>query len=113
MNAMSNDETQNELLDAEFRQILLIIKPHINDVDNPYHLAKYRVWLERLNAAGPAEKLERNKYLLELANQIHDKAVLPPFTYNPPKGPSTTIQDSPEGTNRTRFFYHFHTFVVG
>lgn len=112
---MSNDETQNELLDAEFRQILLIIKPHINDVDNPYHLAKYRVWLERLNAAGPAEKLERNKYLLELANQIHDKAVLPPFTYNPPKGPLPRFRIPRKvlTERRTKYFHHFHTFVVG
>ncbi|EFA08996.1 probable DNA double-strand break repair Rad50 ATPase [Tribolium castaneum] len=81
-----NDDVQSELLDNEFRQILLAIKPHINHIDNHYHLERYRVWLERLSNAHCTERAERNKYLLELANQIHDNVLEPPFTYNPPRG---------------------------
>ncbi|XP_044253284.1 early endosome antigen 1-like [Tribolium madens] len=81
-----NDDVQSELLEAEFRQILIAIKPHINHIDNHYHLESYRVWLERLSNAHFSEKAERNKYLLELANQIQDNVLEPPFTYNPPRG---------------------------
>lgn len=81
-----NDDVQSELLDKEFRQILIAIKPYINHIDDHYHLEYYRIWLERLSNAHYREKVERNKYLLELANQIQDNILEPPFTYHPPKG---------------------------
>lgn len=73
-------------LDAEYRQILFIIKPYIMYINNPVHIQQYKVWLERLNDASPEEKYERNKYLVELANQIHDGVLKIPFTTVPPRG---------------------------
>ncbi|RZC35607.1 intracellular protein transport protein USO1-like [Asbolus verrucosus] len=82
----ASEEVQKDL-DAEFRQILYIIKPYIAHINDHFHLEKYRVWLERLSESSTAEKFERNKYLVELANQIHDNALKPPFTFGPPRGP--------------------------
>ncbi|XP_063916599.1 centrosomal protein of 112 kDa-like isoform X3 [Zophobas morio] len=81
-----NDEAHSDLLDAEFRHILYMIKPLVGKIDDHYRLEKCRVWLERLSVVHRSERLERNKYLLALANQIHDGVLEVPFTATPPKG---------------------------
>ncbi|KAL3273222.1 hypothetical protein HHI36_014676 [Cryptolaemus montrouzieri] len=73
-------------LDVEYRQILRIIKPYIQTINNNTYLAQYRVWLEKLSEASDKEKFVRNQYLMELATQIQCKHLASPFTQTPPTG---------------------------
>ncbi|XP_044759275.1 centrosomal protein of 112 kDa-like [Coccinella septempunctata] len=77
----------NDKLDVEYRQILRIIKPYIQTINNNTYLAQYRIWLEKLSEAKENEKFVRNQYLMELARQIQCKHLATPFTQTPPRGP--------------------------
>ncbi|CAH1154398.1 unnamed protein product [Phaedon cochleariae] len=79
-------------LDLEFRQILSVIKQFIPYVDSNSHLSLYRSWLEKLSSTN-SDKTERNRYLLELARQIKENSVFPPFDQRPPIGHLKTFPE--------------------
>ncbi|VEN35729.1 unnamed protein product, partial [Callosobruchus maculatus] len=86
MEPQSQLRTEEAKLDLEFRQILCIIKSYIPFVNSNQQLLLYKSWLEKLSAP-TTEQPERNRYLLELARQIKDGDISPPFDQEPPPGP--------------------------
>nr|CAI5840020.1 unnamed protein product [Callosobruchus analis] len=86
MEPQTQHRTEEAKLDLEFRQILCIIKSYIPFVNSNQQLLLYKSWLEKLSAP-TTEQPERNRYLLELARQIKDGDVSPPFDREPPPGP--------------------------
>lgn len=81
-----NTEEHETRLEAEFRQILCIIKSSILDVNSTYNLSYYRAWLEKLNSPCEDKNL-RNVYLIRLARQIQGNFLSQPFDIEPPPGP--------------------------
>lgn len=86
------ENTDDERLDLEFRQILCLIKDCIPYVNCNYKLSSYRSWLEKLSNICYDKSL-RNIYLLELARQIKGNFLLPPFNQQPPVGTLQPIKD--------------------
>ncbi|CAH2002558.1 unnamed protein product [Acanthoscelides obtectus] len=85
MDAQLQHRTEGAKLDLEFRQILCIIKSYIPTVNSNEQLLLFKSWLEKLSAP-TTEEAERNRYLLELARQIKDGDISPPFDREPPPG---------------------------
>lgn len=86
MEPLRNDN-DDEQLDWTFRKMLRALKPYVQNVMNQDHLNAYRLWLERLSqATSSEEKVERNRYLTELARQIRGGVLEAPFTLIPPNG---------------------------
>ncbi|KAF5295219.1 hypothetical protein FQR65_LT10503 [Abscondita terminalis] len=101
---MDNNEYHlNKKLDAEFRRILRIIKPYIPCIMNNEYLTSYRLWLEKLSSASPAEKEERNRYIMELCYQIQDGILEYPFLQLPQDGPLPPF--SPKSSNTKQASY--------
>lgn len=79
MNIYRNDE----YLDLEFRALLRQIKISIINVNSRFLLEYYTYWLEYLNNENTPSKRPRNQLLKELASQIENQDLRPPFTEKP------------------------------
>lgn len=101
----------HDKLDVEYRQILRIIKPYIQTINNNTYLAQYRIWLEKLSEAKDNEKFVRNQYLMELARQIQCKHLASPFTQTPPRGPLSPLRGN-QWNFEVRILKHWSKYTL-
>ena len=74
-----------EALESEYAQALWKIRPYILYIKKPHLMELVKVWVEKLSNANWKNKALRNRYLVELGNQIEDGVLGEPFTNPPPE----------------------------
>lgn len=70
-------------LDLEYVQTLHKIRPYITRIVKPHLMELVKVWVEKLSSPNWKNKALRNRYLIELGNQIEVGMLGEPFM-NPP-----------------------------